>query len=153
MTDEPESTIVVGVDGSEPSIEALRWAARQAEVTSAALHVVTAWSFPNEPTPFDIVPDLPPRPDQLAGSGVEAERDDPACHSRSDEHRGDGKGGNRTGLGGPRRGVAGRRPARGGQPWTQARLPRPCSDRSASTAYDMPHAPWLSFATDITPES
>jgi nucleotide-binding universal stress UspA family protein len=66
MTDESQSTIVVGVDGSEPSIEALRWAARQAEATRAALHVVTAWTFPNEPTPFDIVPDLPLRPDQLA---------------------------------------------------------------------------------------
>lgn len=66
MSDGSESTLVVGVDGSEPSIEALRWAARQAEVTSAALLVVTAWWFPNEPTPFGIVPDLPPHPDQLA---------------------------------------------------------------------------------------
>ena len=66
MTDESKSTVVVGIDGSEPSIEALRWAARQAEATRAALRVVTAWSFPNEPTPFGIVPDLPLRPDRLA---------------------------------------------------------------------------------------
>jgi nucleotide-binding universal stress UspA family protein len=66
MTDGSESTIVVGVDGSVPSIDALRWAARQAEATRAALHVVTAWTFPNEPTPFDIVPDLPLNADQLA---------------------------------------------------------------------------------------
>ena len=38
--------IVVGVDGSEPSKEALRWAARQAELTSADLHVVAAWEYP-----------------------------------------------------------------------------------------------------------
>lgn len=38
--------IVVGVDGSEPSKEALRWAARQAGLTGTALHVVAAWAFP-----------------------------------------------------------------------------------------------------------
>ena len=66
MSDEQGSIIVVGVDGSEPSIDALRWAARQAAVTGAALHVVTAWTFPNEPTPFEVVPDLPVRPEQLS---------------------------------------------------------------------------------------
>ncbi|MGI8776092.1 MAG: universal stress protein [Acidimicrobiales bacterium] len=38
--------IVVGVDGSEPSKDALRWAARQAELTEAGLQVVITWSFP-----------------------------------------------------------------------------------------------------------
>jgi len=38
--------IVVGVDGSEPSRRALRWAAQQAKLTSAALNVVTSWEFP-----------------------------------------------------------------------------------------------------------
>jgi nucleotide-binding universal stress UspA family protein len=66
MSDGSKETIVVGVDGSEHSIEALRWAARQAKVTGARLDVVTAWTFPNEPTPFGIVPDLPLRPEQLA---------------------------------------------------------------------------------------
>jgi len=32
--------IVVGVDGSEPSRRALRWAARQARLTGASLHAV-----------------------------------------------------------------------------------------------------------------
>ncbi|MEU8836564.1 universal stress protein [Streptomyces sp900116325] len=38
--------IVVGVDGSEVSKEALRWAARHAERTGAVLRVVTAWRLP-----------------------------------------------------------------------------------------------------------
>ena len=40
---EPSSKIVVGVDGSPPSIAALRWAARQAAVTGGT---VVAWEFP-----------------------------------------------------------------------------------------------------------
>jgi nucleotide-binding universal stress UspA family protein len=39
-------TIVVGVDGSEPSKDALRWAARQAELTGAELRVVMSWELP-----------------------------------------------------------------------------------------------------------
>jgi nucleotide-binding universal stress UspA family protein len=38
-----EDFIVVGVDGSEPSLTALRWAARQARLTGSVLRVVTAW--------------------------------------------------------------------------------------------------------------
>lgn len=38
--------IVVGVDGSEPSQEALRWAAHQAQVTGAELVAVIAWHLP-----------------------------------------------------------------------------------------------------------
>ena len=118
MTDGSESTIVVGVDGSEPSIEALRWAARQAEATRAALHVVTAWTFPNEPTAFGIVPDLPLRPDQLAEvesnlneaigrivpAGASIEVTARVVTGRASD--------------GPHRGVTGRGPARGWQPWT-----------------------------------
>jgi nucleotide-binding universal stress UspA family protein len=52
------SKIVVGVDGSAGSLEALRWAARQAQLTGASLHVVTAWAFPKHGTPFGIVFDL-----------------------------------------------------------------------------------------------
>lgn len=39
--------IVVGVDASEPSKDALRWAARQAKLTDAHLHVVMAWAIPS----------------------------------------------------------------------------------------------------------
>ena len=38
--------IVVGVDGSEPSLEALRWAGRQASLTGASLEAVMAWEMP-----------------------------------------------------------------------------------------------------------
>ena len=38
--------IVVGVDGSAASKEALLWAAQQAEVTGASLEVVMAWEMP-----------------------------------------------------------------------------------------------------------
>ena len=40
--------IVVGVDGSESSKDALRWASRQAKLTGVALHVVAAWRYPVE---------------------------------------------------------------------------------------------------------
>jgi len=52
--------IVVGVDGSEPSKEALRWAARQAQITGAKVLAVMAWEYPTSfgwappyPTEFD----------------------------------------------------------------------------------------------------
>jgi nucleotide-binding universal stress UspA family protein len=39
--------IVVGVDGSESSASALRWAIRQAGLTGATVDVVTAWHYPD----------------------------------------------------------------------------------------------------------
>ena len=41
-----EARIVVGIDGSAGSKEALRWAAQQAKSTGAALEVVIAWHYP-----------------------------------------------------------------------------------------------------------
>jgi nucleotide-binding universal stress UspA family protein len=41
-----QARIVVGVDGSEGSTQALRWAARQAEFTGATLDVITTWQYP-----------------------------------------------------------------------------------------------------------
>jgi nucleotide-binding universal stress UspA family protein len=40
------SEIVVGVDGSPESADALRWAAGQARLTGARLHIVYAWAPP-----------------------------------------------------------------------------------------------------------
>ncbi|MFD5461637.1 universal stress protein [Kitasatospora sp. NPDC127059] len=39
--------IVVGIDGSEPSKAALRWAVGQAVLTGAAVHAVAAWEYPS----------------------------------------------------------------------------------------------------------
>lgn len=39
--------IVVGVDGSDSSREALRWAIHQAKLTGAEVDVVTAWRYPS----------------------------------------------------------------------------------------------------------
>lgn len=39
-------TIIVGVDGSIPSVQALRWAGRQAELTGARLVAIMAWELP-----------------------------------------------------------------------------------------------------------
>jgi nucleotide-binding universal stress UspA family protein len=49
MTEQPsgghQPRIVVGVDGSASSEQALRWALRQAELTGAAVEAVIAWHF------------------------------------------------------------------------------------------------------------
>ncbi|MUN64535.1 universal stress protein [Kocuria sediminis] len=42
------AAVVVGVDGSEQSVEALRWAARIAPALGASLRVVAAWDYPPE---------------------------------------------------------------------------------------------------------
>ncbi|AVZ74205.1 universal stress protein UspA [Streptomyces lunaelactis] len=38
--------IVVGVDGSEPSLRALRWAVRQSALTGETLEAVISWEYP-----------------------------------------------------------------------------------------------------------
>lgn len=64
MAGEPNhKTIVVGVDGSPPSVAALRWAAEQAELTGAAVEVITTWEFP---TSYGWVPAFPPDFDPAA---------------------------------------------------------------------------------------
>lgn len=40
------AAIVVGVDGSDCSKDALRWAAQQAELTGATVDAIAAWKFP-----------------------------------------------------------------------------------------------------------
>jgi nucleotide-binding universal stress UspA family protein len=39
--------IVVGVDGSDASKDALRWAVHQSELAGAALHAIMCWRVPN----------------------------------------------------------------------------------------------------------
>jgi nucleotide-binding universal stress UspA family protein len=46
MTKADEPVVVVGVDGSESSRAAVRWAADQAEATGAELVAVIAWHLP-----------------------------------------------------------------------------------------------------------
>ena len=58
----PDGTIVVGIDGSIPSLQALRWAGRQAELTGARLVAVIAWELPGA---FGWA-DLPELPEGLA---------------------------------------------------------------------------------------
>jgi nucleotide-binding universal stress UspA family protein len=41
--------IIVGVDGSEPSANALRWAADEAQRRDVGLHDVTCWNYPMLP--------------------------------------------------------------------------------------------------------
>jgi nucleotide-binding universal stress UspA family protein len=46
ITTTTQRPIVVGVDRSESSLAALRWAVRQAELTGAPLEIVSAWEWP-----------------------------------------------------------------------------------------------------------
>ncbi len=66
---EDESRIVAGVDGSEGSKHALRWAARQAGFTGATLEVVTGWEYPAF---FGFAPAVPDDVDyaELAGQAL-----------------------------------------------------------------------------------
>jgi nucleotide-binding universal stress UspA family protein len=45
-TTESQRRIVVGVDGSPASLDALEWAVRQGTLTGAVVEAVTAWQFP-----------------------------------------------------------------------------------------------------------
>jgi nucleotide-binding universal stress UspA family protein len=40
--------IVVGVDGSEPSLEALRWAIEEARIRNCAIRAIYAWFMPTD---------------------------------------------------------------------------------------------------------
>ncbi len=42
---ESAGRIVVGVDGSEASLDAVRWAVKQAKLTGAGVEAVTSWRF------------------------------------------------------------------------------------------------------------
>ncbi|MFD5029559.1 universal stress protein [Streptomyces sp. NPDC058220] len=61
------SRIVVGVDGSEPSLKALRWAVRQARLTGDQVSAVIGWEYPATGWAA-MMPGTPPEfdPEQLA---------------------------------------------------------------------------------------
>jgi nucleotide-binding universal stress UspA family protein len=66
MTEGPaaaESRIVVGVDGSRHSRQALRWSAQLAATLSARLEVVTAWEYPATYGWAAVAPDWSPGQD------------------------------------------------------------------------------------------
>jgi nucleotide-binding universal stress UspA family protein len=46
MAEQAPGRIVVGIDGSAASNDALRWAARQAELTGSPLEVIMTWEWP-----------------------------------------------------------------------------------------------------------
>ena len=55
--------VVVGIDGSESSKEALRWAMRQANATGSSVEAIMAWELPTTyafgapmPTAYDFAP-------------------------------------------------------------------------------------------------
>ncbi|HEY0717809.1 MAG TPA: universal stress protein, partial [Streptosporangiaceae bacterium] len=63
MTAPATPVIVVGVDGSAGSRDAVRWAAEQARLTGAELRAVATWRWPNYIT--RVPPGADPRADTL----------------------------------------------------------------------------------------
>ena len=66
--------IVVGVDGSDASRDAVRWAARQAELTGAALRAVASWRWPKHltrvPPGVDLHADTTQTLDEVLGEAL-----------------------------------------------------------------------------------
>ena len=62
--------IVVGIDGSQSSINALAWALREAKRHSAALHVVHVWSLPPVVDPMGVAIFSPIEELESAAQGV-----------------------------------------------------------------------------------
>lgn len=63
-----EARIVVGIDGSAPADEALRWAADEAELRRAPLEVVLVWEFAL--VPYYLAPSDPAPPQALADAAA-----------------------------------------------------------------------------------
>ena len=139
--------IVVGVDGFESSTDALRWAIIKAKLTGAVVEAVTAWHIPaGLAGPGDRYARLPGRrPD---GPHRGDHRD---VHDRYRRRGPPARGGGRAAqvlvdlAEGAELLVVGCRGTAGS--------PRPCSDRSVSTAYITRRAPSSSCAvsTDSRP--
>ncbi len=71
--------IVAGFDGSAPSLDALAWAARQADLTGSTLQIVMTWELPSSygwavPVPADFDPETDSqRAADTAVAGLRAE--------------------------------------------------------------------------------
>jgi nucleotide-binding universal stress UspA family protein len=57
-TGSKRTRIVVGVDGSPSSVQALRWALEQARITGAPVCAVCAWDLPASPTYVAVEEDI-----------------------------------------------------------------------------------------------
>ena len=77
MTPEKTGTgrVVVGIDGSPASLDALAWAARQADLTGARLEILAAWEWPTSfgwavplPNDFDPVAEVQSTLDDAVGT-------------------------------------------------------------------------------------
>ena len=66
-----EPTVVVGVDGSDGSREALQWGAAQAELIGGALRAVGSWRWPNYLTRIPPGADLQQETEQTVHAMVE----------------------------------------------------------------------------------
>lgn len=110
--------VVVGVDGSGPSQEALRWAARHARLTGAVVEAVCVWETPSEVGWAEL---RPPRPDSTwrtpGGASPTASRPCSVTPGRLRRARDPGAG---RSVGSPGEGVRGRRPAGGRQQGTRS---------------------------------
>lgn len=80
MTIDSADPIVVGVDGSEQSTAAVRWAAREAYRRHAPLRVVHAWVWPLYRVPLGPAPGAPP------GAGLRAAAESVLAAARSTAH-------------------------------------------------------------------
>ena len=49
---ESPGRIVVGVDGSDASLDAIRWALRQAQLSNSTVEAVTSWEYPSQMAEF-----------------------------------------------------------------------------------------------------
>ncbi|MBT1003785.1 universal stress protein [Paenarthrobacter sp. DKR-5] len=65
-----QAVIVVGVDGSAPSVQALRWAGRLAPTLGASIAAVAAWEFPAE-SAFGAYPPVDWNPEQDAAAALD----------------------------------------------------------------------------------
>ena len=66
LVEPSDGRVVVGVDGSKSSVDALSWAAGQAELTGASLEVITTWQWPT-----DYGWAMPPVPDWSPGADAQ----------------------------------------------------------------------------------